>query len=669
MKKVLIITITLFLLFPHLYQIETIGAIPSTGRIIRVDDDAVDDPDNDTWNTITKGLEHANRLDIIEIYNGTYYENILVDKDVELIGQFTDLFGSDEGGVIVDGGYTDDVITVSSPCRTIKQLIIQHSGTEGAGIHIQTHSTHVENCMFRNNEYGIICTGGQGIIIEDNSISETEETGIFILSCNEDIIINNNSIINTTGEAIGCKDSTKVYITENYIYNNNGPGIELYDDSQQNEIEGNIIEDNSIGIKIWKNSNDNIIYDNIITNSYEEGISIHLETSTQASHIQLTKNQLIDNSNIGISLFGTKHVNISENLISGSEGFAFLLDNANYTNISSNNIFNNERGIWQTNCIRNDYSENTISDNIEGIVLSESESTDIINNICINNTYGINIENSIQTTIRFNTFISNNDAIRLSTQANNNMILDNLCLNTSHYAIHLSFAKNNKLIGNTIKNTDDAGLYLELNSNDNEIYHNNFIENNNQVYDTCENQWGLCEMYGGNYWSDYTGVDVDVDGQGDMPYEISGGDNLDECPFMVQDGWELLPMLSCTGQIQVNDVKPGETVTGSFQVANIGAVGSLLDWNITSYPTWGEWSFTPTEGIDLAPENGAITVSVSVTIPDEPMKAFTGTITIENVHNPNNVDSIPISVTTPKLRHPVFHLLNDLLARLHLLSY
>ncbi|MBN1281143.1 MAG: right-handed parallel beta-helix repeat-containing protein [Candidatus Thermoplasmatota archaeon] len=79
------------------------------------------------------------------------------------------------------------------------------------------------------------------------------------------------------------------------------------------------------------------------------------------------------------------------------------------------------------------------------------------------------------------------------------------------------------------------------------IYHNNFIENEQHTYSATA-QW--YQEYGtpfnpltdgGNYWSDYTGVDEfsgpnqDIpgsDGIGDTPYAIPGGDRIDKYPFI-----------------------------------------------------------------------------------------------------------------------------------------
>jgi len=108
------------------------------------------------------------------------------------------------------------------------------------------------------------------------------------------------------------------------------------------------------------------------------------------------------------------------------------------------------------------------------------------------------------------------------------------------------------------------------------------------------------------------------------------------------------PDLDCSGSLSWTDIEPGATVTGSFQVQNVGNISSLLNWTIiTSSITWGTWTYTPESGENLTPEAGQVTVHVSVIAPNETNSEFEGYIRVENQNDPNDFDVIPVTLKTP----------------------
>jgi len=105
--------------------------------------------------------------------------------------------------------------------------------------------------------------------------------------------------------------------------------------------------------------------------------------------------------------------------------------------------------------------------------------------------------------------------------------------------------------------------------------------------------------------------------------------------------------LDCEGSLSWNNVEPGSTVTDYFTVENVGDPGSELDWEIESWPSWGDWTFTPPSGEDLTPEEGAATIGVSVVAPDDPNTEFTGEVKVVNSNDPSDYEIIPVYLKTP----------------------
>ena len=107
-----------------------------------------------------------------------------------------------------------------------------------------------------------------------------------------------------------------------------------------------------------------------------------------------------------------------------------------------------------------------------------------------------------------------------------------------------------------------------------------------------------------------------------------------------------VPDLSTQGSLAWTKVKAGATVTGTFQVGNIGDNGSLLNWKVDSFPAWGNWTFTPNAGTGLASGTWT-TVSVSVVAPPDKKKTFNGTVKIVNTDNASDFSEITVSLVTP----------------------
>lgn len=134
----------------------------------------------------------------------------------------------------------------------------------------------------------------------------------------------------------------------------------------------------------------------------------------------------------------------------------------------------------------------------------------------------------------------------------------------------------------------------------------------------------------------------------------------------------LVPDLQCEGSLSWTKVKPGATVIGNFTVENIGEATSELDWVISDYPDWGQWTFTPENGSGLTPEDGALTVMVHVVAPSE-KNEFNGTITIVNTHDLSDVETISVYLKTPVdldvVKTPFWNLLAHLFERFPVLQY
>ena len=105
--------------------------------------------------------------------------------------------------------------------------------------------------------------------------------------------------------------------------------------------------------------------------------------------------------------------------------------------------------------------------------------------------------------------------------------------------------------------------------------------------------------------------------------------------------------LSADGSFTWTDIVPEATVAGSFTVENVGTEFSNLSWEVSSWPDWGTWTITPIQGDHLTPEDGAITINVSVIAPEKKKTTFSGELKVVNTENISDYDIIPVTLSTP----------------------
>jgi len=304
----------------------------------------------------------------------------------------------------------------------------------------------------------------------------------------------------------------------------------------------------------------------------------------------------IQNFRYGILLSGSSYNRISGNNITANNEVGIALAYSFYNSISGNNITaNNYYGIYFYYSYNNSMVGNNIANNSLGICLGYSSNNRISgNNIMANSWEGVRLVKSSYISVSGNVFTNNGlvvldsygnvvednlvngkplvyleDASNLTIEDAGQVILincdgitlENLNLTHTDKAIQLRNTNNTKITNNNITNNYDgillsgssynsiAGNNITNNrygispfySSNNAIYHNNFVDNAWQVdYWESVNVWDCGYLSGGNYWSDYTGVDLHngqnqdlpgSDGIGDTEYVISM-DNIDRYPLM-----------------------------------------------------------------------------------------------------------------------------------------
>ncbi|UCE37216.1 MAG: right-handed parallel beta-helix repeat-containing protein [Thermoplasmata archaeon] len=503
-------------------------------------------------------IENASNGDTVYVYDDSapYYENVLVDKSINLIGE-------DKDTTIIDGGGSGDVVNVSADRVNVSGFTLTNSGGDfwNAGIELYK----VQNCMIVNNN--VISNNGQGIYFEsssnsfliDNKISSNNVDGIFFVSSSNNEITGNN--VTRNGEGIGLYSSSNDNIITSNNVSNNTIGIVLISSSNNNINNNNIYSNIWDGIFLSRSPNNNITNNNVYLHD-EYGIALVL-----SSNNNITNNN-VSNNWIGIELHWSSNINITNNNFI-NDGICIWGDQQshfNSHNIPTNNIVN-EKPLYYykdcsdinidgvslgqlilANCTDIDVRNLQITNTDIGIEIAYSKNVLMASNNVSSNSYeNIFLDSSSNNTITNNNLSNTLRCINLHLSSNNTIINNNVSNND--YGIYLWTSLNNTIINNNMSN-NDYGIYLRTSSN-NRIYHNNIIDNINQVYDEGTNFWNDSYPSGGNYWSDWTTPDDNSgssqnepgsDGIVDNPRTITGGSNQDNYPFTTPNGWERQPV-------------------------------------------------------------------------------------------------------------------------------
>jgi len=233
------------------------------------------------------------------------------------------------------------------------------------------------------------------------------------------------------------------------------------------------------------------------------GINIRSNNNTLENNIVR-----LNNGN-GIRLLHTDNNAIIGNIIHTNSYVAIHGDYSDGNLVVKNHVYaNSEYGIHFDSCNYNNILENNISHGYGGIKFFRSLYNNISRNTLIN--------------------------IFFAESGYNNIYYNNISC-PSYDGIHfISYSNGNVIVGNNIISCANHGIFIVDKSNI--IYHNNFIDNHPNARDSGNNIWDNGPFSGGNYWDDYNGIDEDEDGIGDTPYNISGGNNIDNYPLM--EPWE-----------------------------------------------------------------------------------------------------------------------------------
>jgi len=281
------------------------------------------------FTSIQDAIDSASNGDTVFVYDDSspYYENLIVEKSINLVGEHR------ETTIIDGGGELDVVFIINADGVSICGFTIQNSGVLWINHGIDLHSSYntISNNIIKNNKIGIGLYTTTDFTanhnnITNNIIEENEDKGIFLFQSQYNIITMNNIISNNVGGII--LDGSNYNTISNNVFVNDGVGVF---NSYQNTILNNTVNGKSLIYLFGKS-------DMTINEDAGQIILVNCDKIT-------VQNQDLSNSCIGITLVNTHNSLISNNTVSSNDWYGILLFYSKNNNISMNIVSDCNNGI------------------------------------------------------------------------------------------------------------------------------------------------------------------------------------------------------------------------------------------------------------------------------------------------------------------------------------
>jgi parallel beta-helix repeat protein len=508
----------------------------------------------------------------INYYNGSWLkaainlfrvQNCNISNNLIKTNYYRGIFLYESSNNIISRNYCsinwDGIVLNNSNRNIIIENYFDNSVSFGINLDYSWSNSFIRNTVKKSYYAIYIKYSNKNIFIENNFTSNY--IGILSERANYNSFINNN--ISSSYESLSILISNGNYFENNSIYSSFYPSIEIFASNRNIMVNNSIIK---CGLYINGDSLEHWCTNEINTSNTLNGRPIYYWNNRTDEFIpagagQITlvnctdimiENQSFNNTFESISLFFSSWITISNNTF---DGVHIFFKNSDNNSIINNTFFNNiskgeTTGLDFTSSNNNTIINNTITNNridkrdAIGLDFTSSSNNLIANNTIINNRYGIYFRKSNHNHIHNNNISSNSFRGVVLDSSSHNTIQNNQISYHFEHGIKLAGSSNNTIVNNMIYDNQGFGIHLDsltkyiddgpnivYLSENNIIYHNNFIHNYHgfrfQALDVFNNTWDNGYPAGGNFWSNYEGKDEYHGINQDLP----GGDGIGDTPY------------------------------------------------------------------------------------------------------------------------------------------
>jgi len=436
------------------------------------------------YSTIQAAVNAAAPGDTIIVANGTYKEQIIIDKPLRLIGE-------NRSNTIIDAFGADYAVYIKSSNVILNEFTIQNATTPNWGAILigeflsTISNVTITNCTVTRNHYAIWFRNAVNSTFRGNELTEnTYDFGFlgeipryFIQDVDTSNRVNgkpvywlirqHNVTVPKDAGMVAAVNSTNITVKDLTLGHNGGSV--LFVSTNSSVVENVTASDSNFGISLLY-SYSNTIHNNKLSNN-KYGIALTFSDNNTVSNNNASR------CNWNIKLVTSHRNKIIANVITNStdiSGDGLMLDRTSLYNLVSDNVIRFNQG--------------------SGITLDDQSSWNVLT----------------RNLIEFNT--GSRGGLDLSDGSSDNWITENTFRQNS-WGIICTWGENE---------INQRGI----------VYKNNFIDNSVQVSNLPYTKNGTWDNGAeGNYWSHLAGVDVNKDGISDVAYNIDAF-NVDRYPLM-----------------------------------------------------------------------------------------------------------------------------------------
>lgn len=231
----------LLILFLPIFALDPLN--PSSDVIAEAESSAIIHVPND-FGTIQEAINNATLDDTIFVSSGLYYERVIINKTVTLVGENTET-------TIVDGSFGGSVFQITADNVNVTGFKLQNTGWKWGRSGVDIYNA--DNCEIKGNWVFLTChqirvNGSRGSKVVGNVVSAPRDPfpqsayGIRVEN-SLDCLVKDNIVSDNIG-GIHLENSTNCTVTGNYIFQNS-QGVRLYSPCVNNDITANTIINNT----------------------------------------------------------------------------------------------------------------------------------------------------------------------------------------------------------------------------------------------------------------------------------------------------------------------------------------------------------------------------------------------------------------------------------------